>query len=206
MNTSYNRLAGQSVARLEALSDGIFGVAMTLLLLDVRVPDIHVSREAELLRALGGMGPDLLVYLMSFITLGIFWVGQQTQLSHLIRSDRHLTWIHLGFLFPVTLLPFSTRLLVKYLTFRTALLAYWGNTLLLGVMLYFSWGRATRAGLVKEELSAQGRAAICRRIMIAQTLYALGASLCIFSTYWSIAFIMLVQLNYAFAPRLGQMQ
>jgi hypothetical protein len=42
--------------------------------------------------------------------------------------------------------------------------------------------------------------------MIAQTLYALGASLCIFSTYWSIAFIMLVQLNYAFAPRLGQMQ
>jgi uncharacterized membrane protein len=204
MNTTYDRLAGQSVDRLEALSDGIFGVAMTLLLLDLRVPEIHVSREADLLRALAEKGPDLLVYLMSFMTLGIFWVGQQTQLSHLIRSDRHLTWIHLAFLFPVTLLPFSTRLLVKYITFRTALLAYWVNILLLGAMLYFSWGRATRAGLVKEELSAEGRAAICRRITFAQAIYALGASLCIFSTYWSIGFIVLAQLNYAIAPRFAR--
>ena len=81
MNTTYNRIAGQSVERLAALSDGIFGVAMTLLLLQLNVPDPHVvTTESALLHALARMTPDLLVYLMSFITLGIFWVGQQAQL------------------------------------------------------------------------------------------------------------------------------
>jgi uncharacterized membrane protein len=67
-------------------------------------------------------------------------VGQQTQLNHLARSDRELTWIHLAFLFAVTLMPFSTRLLNEFLSYRTALLGYWANILILGVALYFSWG------------------------------------------------------------------
>src|SRR5208283_315968 len=116
MITSYNRIAGQSVERLAALSDGIFGVAMTLLLLELHVPAKElIHSEADLWQALAGLAPQLVVYLMSFITLGIFWVGQQTQLNHLARSDRHLTWIHLAFLFAVTLLPFSTRLLADFM-------------------------------------------------------------------------------------------
>lgn len=203
MSTSYNRVAGQSVERLAALSDGIFGVAMTLLLLELHVPERKsVASEHDLWRALLAMSPQLLVYLMSFITLGIFWVGQQTQLNHLARCERHLTWLHLAFLFGVTLLPFSTRLLAEFIVFRVALLAYWLNILLLGAMLYFTWGRATRAHLVKEEISHEVQAAICRRIQIAQALYAFGALLCVISTYVSIGFIVLVQLNYAVAPRL----
>ena len=66
------------------LSDGIFGVAMTLLLLQLNVPDAHViTTESALLHALARMTPDLLVYLMSFMTLGIFWVGQQCN-SHIL--------------------------------------------------------------------------------------------------------------------------
>ncbi len=203
MSTSYNRVAGQSVERLAALSDGIFGVAMTLLLLELHVPERKsVASEHDLWRALLAMSPQLLVYLMSFITLGIFWVGQQTQLNHLARCERHLTWLHLAFLFGVTLLPFSTRLLAEFIVFRVALLAYWLNILLLGAMLYFTWGRATRAHLVKEEISHEVQAAICRRIQIAQALYAFVALLCVISTYVSIGFIVLVQLNYAVAPRL----
>ncbi|HEX4055231.1 MAG TPA: TMEM175 family protein [Tepidisphaeraceae bacterium] len=202
MSTSYNRVAGQSVERLAALSDGIFGVAMTLLLLELHVPDKKsISSESDLWRALLAMSPQLLVYLMSFVTLGIFWVGQQTQLNHLSRSERHLTWLHLAFLFGVTLLPFSTRLLADFIVFRAALLTYWLNILLLGAMLYFTWGRATRAHLVKDEMSPEVQTAICRRIQIAQALYAFGALLCIVSTYVSIGFIVLVQLNYAVAPR-----
>ncbi len=106
---SYDRIAGTSVERLAALSDGIFAVAMTLLLLDLHVPPEAVAAREGLARALVDLVPQVAVYLMSFITLGIFWVGQQTQLNHLTRSDRSLTWIHLGFLFVVTLLPFSTR-------------------------------------------------------------------------------------------------
>jgi uncharacterized membrane protein len=199
MSISYNRIAGQSVERLAALSDGIFGVAMTLLLLDLTVrSDIH--SEAELRTELLGLMSHLAVYLMSFVTAGIFWVGQQTQLNHLKSSDRHLTWLHLGFLFFVTLLPFSTQLLTKYIFFRTALLCYWANILLLGVMLYACWGWATRAALVNEDMTFEMKAAVCRRIIIAQSLYAAGAALCFISTYLSIGVILLIQLNYAVAP------
>lgn len=65
--------------RLAALSDGIFAVAMTLLVLDPRVPAAAaVNSEHDLWRALGALSPRLIVFLMSVMTLGIFWVGQQT--------------------------------------------------------------------------------------------------------------------------------
>jgi uncharacterized membrane protein len=198
----YNRIAGQSVERLAALSDGIFAVAMTLLVLELRLPAAQaIHSERDLWRALVALSPRLITYLMSFLTLGIFWVGQQTQLSHLLRTDRDLSWIHLAFLFAVTLTPFSTKLLAEFVTFRLALLAYWCNILLLGAVLYGSWGYAIRARLVKDDMPADVPAAICRRIVIAQALYAAGALLCVINTYCSIAFIALVQLNYALAPR-----
>lgn len=202
MNNSYNYLAGHSVERLAALSDGIFAVAMTLLLLDLHVPAKElIHREADLWRALATLSPQLLVYLMSFMTLGIFWLGQQTQLNQLTRSDRNLTWIHLAFLFLVTIMPFSTRLLAEFPGYRAALVAYWFNILLLGVALYASWGYAIRARLVADGLAPEVPAAVCHRIIVAQSFYAFGALLCIFNTYWSIALIVLVQLNYAIAPR-----
>lgn len=106
---------------------------MTLLVLDLRVPVAAVIHgEAGLGRALLDLAPHLLVYLMSFLTLGIFWVGQQTQLNHLERGNRTLAWIHLGFLFAVTLMPFSTGLIGTFIAYRVALAAYWANILLLG--------------------------------------------------------------------------
>src|SRR5580658_3692905 len=205
MSPSYNRIAGHSVERLAALSDGIFAVAMTLLVLDLRVPITEgIRSERDLWRAILVLAPQIVMYLMSFLTLGIFWVGQQTQLNHLAHSDRNLTWIHLTFLFAVTLMPFSTRLLAEFAVYRTALLLYWGNIALLGGTLYFSWVRATRGGLVRIDVSPEILAVICRRIIIGQSLYAFGALLCAFNTYWSIAFIVLVQLYYAIAPRIGR--
>ena len=147
--------------------------------------------------AMAGISPRLLMYTMSFLTLGIFWVGQQTQLNHLKRSDRNLSWIHLAFLFAVTLTPFSTSLLAEFTGRRTALLLYWLNILVLGGVLFLSWGYATRAKLVMEDLPTEIPAAICRRILIGQSLYAFAALLCLFSTYWSIAFMVSVQLFYA---------
>jgi uncharacterized membrane protein len=203
MTTSYNQIAGQSVERLAALSDGIFAVAMTLLVLDLKVPATEaVHSEHDLGRALLALSPRLLVYLMSFLTLGIFWVGQQTQLNHLARSDRSLSWIHLAFLFAVSLTPFSTSFLAEYLGYRLALLTYWFNIFLLGTTLYFSWVCAIGNNLVQSDISSEVRTAIKHRIIVAQCLYALGALLCFVSTYLSIAFIVLVQLNYAIAPRL----
>lgn len=143
------------------------------------------------------------MYAMSFMTLGIFWVGQQTQLNHLVRFDRSLSWIHIAFLFVVSITPFSTAFLAEFTAYRLALLTYWVNILLLGLALYFSWVCAVGGGLVKEDTPPHFSAAIKRRIVIAQALYAFGALLCVFNTYWSIAFIVMVQLHYAIAPCVG---
>ena len=202
MQTLYNRIQGRSVERLAALSDGIFAVAMTLLVLDLHITTAaQVHGDGELLAALCVLGPQWLAYLMSFLTLGIFWAGQQTQLNHIGEGTRDLTWIHLLFLFFITLLPLSTRLLAEFITFRTALLIYWLNILALGATLYWSWTHATHAGLIKDDTPDEVRASICRRILIAQSLYAAGAALCVINTWVSIGAIVLVQLNYAVAPR-----
>jgi uncharacterized membrane protein len=203
MPTLYNKIQGQSLERLAALSDGIFAVAMTLLVLDLHVPIKEaVHSEGQLQSALLALAPQFVAYLMSCLTLGIFWAGQQTQLNHFERGNRDLTWIHIAFLFVVSVLPFSTRLLAEFIDFRTALLLYWVNIFALGAILYASWRYATQAGLLKDDVPVEVRRAIRRRIVIAQALYALGAALCFFNTYWSIGFIVLLQLNYAIAPRL----
>jgi uncharacterized membrane protein len=163
VTTSYNAIAGQNVERLAALSDGIFAVAMTLLVLDLRVPAIEAVRsEHDLWPALAALSPQIVMYMMSFMTLGIFWVGQQTQLNYLARSNRSLAWIHIVFLFAVTIMPFSTRL-AEFPAYRTALLAYWVNLLLLGIALYFSWVCAEETGVVKDEMPRDVPTAISHR-------------------------------------------
>lgn len=202
MPSLYNRVAGQSVERLAALSDGIFAVAMTLLVLDLRVPAAEaVHSERDLWHVLLALAPRLLIFLMSVMTLGIFWIGQQTQLNHFARSDRNLSWIHIAFFCAVALVPFSTSLLAEFIRYRVALLVYWFNILLLGLALYWSWSYATRNALLADSVPHEIHRAVVRRIAIAQTLYACGASLCFIHTYWSIAAIVLVQVNYAIAPR-----
>jgi uncharacterized membrane protein len=104
MQIHYNRIAGQSLERVAALSDGVFAVALTLLVLDLHAPvATAIHSEGELWQALIALAPKVLIYLMSFMTLGIFWVGQQAQLQNVTRSNRDYTWLHLGFLFGISL-------------------------------------------------------------------------------------------------------
>lgn len=203
MTTSYNQIAGRSIDRIAALSDGVFAIAMTLIVLGIRVPNLgSEGSEQGLFRALVDLAPQFVTYLLSFLTLGIFWNGQQTQLHYLARANRDLAWIHLAFLAAVALMPFSASLLAYNIGLRLALVAYWANIFVLGVIIYSSWRYATRAGLVREEVTPEMSSAIVRRITVAQLLYAFGALLCVFDTGWSIGFIVLVQLNFAIAPRI----
>ena len=200
MRSLYNAIAGQGIERLAALSDGIFAFAMTLLFLDIHVPEAEqIKSEHDLVLALVALAPHLLVWLTSVMTLGIFWVGQQTQLNHIARSDRNLTWIHILFMAVVTLVPFTTSVLGAFIEYRAALLLYWANIVLLGAMIAISWTYARYAKLIREDAPATISRAIYERVIFGQALYAVGAALCVISTYWSIAFIVLVQLNYAFA-------
>ena len=201
--TYYNEVAGSSVHRLAGLADGIFAVGMTLLVLGLAVPAADaVKSEGDLLRQLGGLLPAIVTYFMSFLTLGIFWVAQQTQLGRLERANRNFTWIHLGFLLAVTLIPFSTLLLARFHWSRVALVEYWLNIFILGSVLLVAFEYGARAKLFPEADTASIAHLTRRRVIGAQTLYLLGMLLCIFDTHWSIAAIVLIQLNYAIAPRI----
>jgi uncharacterized membrane protein len=204
--TSYNEIAGRGLERIAALSDGLFAIAMTLIVFEIRVPDPGlIQTDGDLFGKLLLLGPRIVTYLLSFMTLGIFWNGQQTQINHFARADRHLAWLSLAFLAFVAIMPFSTSLLAEFITFRLALILYWANIVACGLLLYAIWSYAGRAGLFKSDTPPEVRGLVRRRIIGAQALYALGAALCLvpfLNTYWSIAFIVLVQLNFAVAPRI----
>ena len=216
MPTSYHRFAGSSLERLAALSDGVFAVAMTLLVLDLKAPSVPKRAQHPIWSSGGGgsehalahgllhqVAPRLLPYAMSFLTLGIFWVGQQTQLSNFTGSTRTLTWIHLTFLLAVTLMPFSTGLLAEDTTYRLSMAVYWLNLFALGVMLFISLRYADRAGLMSDETTEGMRAALRRRIVVYQALYALAALTCVINTYLAIGLLVALQLNSVIAPRIG---
>jgi uncharacterized membrane protein len=104
---------------------------------------------------------------------------------------------------PIEASTASTALMAEFITFRLALLIYWLNILLMGVGLYLTWRYTRAAGLAKPDVSDATARSIRRRIGIAQSLCAFGALHCLFGTGWSLGFIVLVQLNDVFAPRLG---
>jgi uncharacterized membrane protein len=191
---SYRQIAGVSMERLAALSDGIFAVAMTLLVLGLSVQvapglqsALHPSNAQLWDHVLRPLWPHLLTYLMSFLTLGVFWVGQQTQLHHLRRSNRDFTWIQL--------------VVADYIRYQLAIVVYWLNIALLGAILYVGQRYARRARLLKDHVTAATIAATERRIVVYQALYAVGVLLSLASTYASIGFIIAVQLNAAITPR-----
>ena len=203
MQVSYGRIAARGLERIAALSDGVFAIAMTLIVLEIRVPELSPgATDSDLWSALTLLAPRFVTYLLSFLTLGIFWAGQQTQLNHMDRADRDLSWIHVGFLAFVSLMPFTTSLLSEHIELRLALLIYWANIFVLGSILFGAWIYARRAGLLKDEAGPEVDRAIRRRIVVAQALYGFGALLCVVSTTWSIVWIVLVQLNFATGPRL----
>ena len=171
---AYNVIAGRSIERINALSDGLFAIAMTLIVLDVHVPPhVAIQSEADLARAVGALAPQMITYLMSFLTLGIFWVGQQAQLNQqaaamgYVDIYRMLCWMSCimvcfafllsknrpgqGALATVAVLPFTTHLLADFIAFKVALVIYWLNILSLGALLYASWFYAERAGLVNDD-------------------------------------------------------
>src|SRR5438105_14040651 len=158
---------------------------MTLLVLGLAVPALNPgATEGDLWQALLRLGPNVLVYTMSFMTLGIFWVGQGTQLNLLARSDRNYSWLQLAFLLSVTLVPFSTALLAHFPTFRVALVEYWLNIVLLGMTLLAGLQYGLRAGLFKQPEMTDVAPLMRGRILIAQSLYAIATATCLVLLTW----------------------
>ena len=203
LRDDYNVFAGHDLRRTKALADGVFSIAMTILVLELSIPFFgSVQSEGDLWVVLLQIAPRLLVYFMSFITLGIFWTGHSLQYTFITESDRHLNWLSIFFLMFVALIPFSTAFLTEYVTFKLAIGVYWLNILILGIFTYVHWQYACKSGLISGEVPdfEEVDKSLRNRIITAQIFYAIAALMCFVSTYLSIAILIAIQLNYALAP------
>ena len=193
----YNHISGQRFGRIEALSDGVFAIAMTILVFNLQfAKGVTALSDAEMWDEVKRMGPGFLSFFLSFLTLGIFWIGHSTQFHFIAKSDRKMSWISIFFLMFVSLLPFTSDVLSHHIENKFSILLYWLNLLVMGVMLFVHWIYAERKGLLKGENIGEASHAIKRRVITAQSLYTLGAALCFINTYLSLFFIVAVQLNF----------
>jgi uncharacterized membrane protein len=133
-------------ARIEALSDGVFAIAMTILVLAIEVPSPKAVPAEQLPDALRRLAPHVLVYVISFVNLGVLWVGQHNQYHFIARVDRWFLWINIAYLLLVSFMPLSTALLGHYPLSRLALLVYGANLLAATLVLALHWHYAVRGG------------------------------------------------------------
>jgi len=199
VSTQYNELSGRSVDRLRALADGVFAIAMTLLVLDLRLPESGAVDDHELWSQLIGLGPQFAAFLLSFTMLGTFWLAEHTLLDRCTRSDRTLAWICVLYLFFVSTLPFSASTLAEHVDLAVAVGLYWANLAGLGATLAWQLWHVQRTGMVDDRESIT---LVRRRLVLAQGMYAAAALVSLASPQWSIAALAAVQLFFVVSPRL----
>jgi uncharacterized membrane protein len=99
-------------ARVLALSDGVFAIIITLLVLEVHVPEL--TQGHTLNEALAELRPSLVAFVISFVLAGMYWVGHRDLFALIRRTDRGLVWLNILYLLPLCLLPFAAGLLGRY--------------------------------------------------------------------------------------------
>jgi uncharacterized membrane protein len=172
-----------SKSRLEALTDGIFAIVMTLLVLEIAVPQI-LSHEPDVVRAelpkrLFDLWPKIFSYVISFIILAIYWRGHHRQFHYIKHSDGVLVWTNIMFLMAVSFLPFSTSLLGEYIDQQISVFIYGSNSIVIALLLYIQWRYATdHYRLVDKNLDPNIIRRLPRRVLIGILAYlvAIGVS------------------------------
>ncbi|HEX8300141.1 TMEM175 family protein [Sphingomonas sp.] len=120
--------------RLTFFSDAVFAIAITLLVIEIRPPALHGANEAELGRALLGLIPNYIGFLVSFFVIGRFWLGHHRLFGQLARADERLTFANLLLLLGVAFMPFPTAVFSEYVNLKTATLFYLGWLVVLGLL------------------------------------------------------------------------
>jgi TMEM175 potassium channel family protein len=113
-------------SRLEAFSDGVFAIVITLLILDIRFPDVAYTQFGATLVTLL---PRILAYVMSFIIIGVYWVTHHNSMHAMRKTDRSFLWLNMLLLLFVSFIPFPTSLLGRY-PFQAEPIIIYGLTLI----------------------------------------------------------------------------
>jgi uncharacterized membrane protein len=145
-------------SRVLALSDGVFAIIITLMVLEIHVPEL--SKGHSLNQALAELRPSLVAFVISFVLAGMYWVGHRDLFALIRRTDRGLVWLNILYLLPLCLLPFAAGLLGRYDTEPVALRIYGLLLVAIAAMRVVIWLYATnRPHLLWQRLDARQRRA-----------------------------------------------
>jgi uncharacterized membrane protein len=147
-----------SKGRMEALTDGIFAIAMTLLVLELRVPDLPKSvATGELLHKIGEETPAFFSFLVSFLYCGLLWVMHHLEMHFVRHLQVALVWLNLLFLMSVAVIPFSCALLGHFLRNRAAEEIYFSNLFVAAALMAVQWIVAKKKKLINDDDPRAGR-------------------------------------------------
>ena len=191
-----------STGRLEAFSDGVFAIAITLLVLGVRVPH---AEENQLARELWRAWPSLASYVLAFFVVGISWASHHAMFSYVVRVDRWLVLLNLGHLMCMAFVPFPTSLLAEYAhssgNERVAAIAIGVTLTLAGVFFNAMWAYAARGHRhLTDKLSRTQAAAMGRRFLLGPILFGLTIPVAWISPVAVLVCFALLAIFYTFAP------
>jgi uncharacterized membrane protein len=188
--------------RLEAFSDGVIAVAITLLVLDLRVP-APGPHHAALATALGRQWPSYVAYVVSFATIGIIWINHHAVILRLREVDWMILVVNLVLLMTIAILPFATSLMATYLTQAQGehlAAALYACSLLVMSLAFatFNWQvLLRRPHLLHNQLEPARRREILKRTLSGIVPYAVAAVIAPVSPYATLAICALVALFYA---------
>jgi uncharacterized membrane protein len=186
------------VNRLHALTDGVYAIAMTLLVLELHVPDARSS--AELVTGLIAIAPNLFSFALGFAVLGTYWVGSAVNLSHLARVNRAALFLNVLQLFFISLLPFTTALLGRYPDEAAAVIVYAMHLEALGLAQYAHWIYVLRhPQLVQATIDARTARVTTLRILIGPAAWAGAMLLALASPRLGYAVFYVVLIGYVIA-------
>jgi uncharacterized membrane protein len=180
---------------MAALSDGVFAIAITLLVLGLQIP--NSLPEGGLITLVPAFLPKLAGHVVTFAILGIYWVGHHNMFLHIKRHDRALLWLNNLFLLFVAAMPFPTGLVVQYGSDRLAVIVYAGTLVCAGLSLELIWRYATHhRQLVAHDLDPELVSFVHRRVLLAPAIYLVAIALSFVSLTAAKLLFVLVAVAY----------
>ena len=176
--------------RIEALSDGIFAIVMTLLVLELKVTGLPENASNVMLApALFHLWPEFLSYIVSFIGLGIYWVAHHYMYHVIKRSDRTLLWLNILFFMFVSLIPFSTNMINSFRQTQIAPLFFGANLTLIGWTLYLQWVYvSSKPDMLVDYITPEYKEAVKLRFLIIPIVATIAMLVC----FWSVDILLVV--------------
>src|SRR4029453_13342626 len=192
--------------RIEAFSDGVFAIAITLLIIEIGVP--HVSGAESLSKALGDLWPDYFAYVLSFVMIGIYWANHHSFFRLFVRTDHFFLILNVVFLMAIAFLPFPTAVLGEYLDDSaqrdTAVRLYALGLLLPAFGWLVVWLYANARGIVDERLVPSYARFLTMQYLLSNVLYAGALAVSFLNAWVALTIVLVLTLLYLLPPRRPQ--